>query len=73
MADRITLKRPVAVTYEGRIAYRTVYAVEIRVLRRSKKPWAVFDKEGERYNFEYLDFESQDRINKIVERNKKYL
>ena len=73
MASKITLNSPVPVVYESRISFRTVYVYEIRVLRRSKKPYAVFDKEGGRYDFEYLDFESQDRINAIVERNKKYL
>lgn len=72
MANSISLKNPIAVVYESRIAYRTVYATEIRVLR-SGKPAAVYNKEGERYKFEYLDMESQERINKIVERNKKYL
>lgn len=72
MANSISLKNPIAVVYESRIAYRTVYATEIRVLR-SGKPAAVYNKEGERYKFEYLDMESQERVNKIVERNKKYL
>ena len=72
MANSISLKNPIAVVYESRIAYRTVYATEIRVLR-SGKPAAVYNKEGERYKFEYHDMESQERVNKIVERNKKYL
>ncbi len=72
MANSISLKNPIAVVYESRIAYRTVYATEIRVLK-SGKPAAVYNKEGERYKFEYLDSESQERVKEIVERNKKYL
>ena len=72
MANSISLKNPIAVVYESRIAYRTVYATEIRVLR-SGKPSAVYNKEGERYKFEYLGLESQERVKEIVERNKKYL
>jgi TfoX/Sxy family transcriptional regulator of competence genes len=72
MTNSISLKNPIAVVYESRIAYRTVYATEIRVLR-SGKPAAVYNKEGERYKFEYLDLESQERVKEIVERNKKYL
>ena len=72
MANSISLKTPIAVVYESRIAYRTVYATEIRVLR-SGKPAAVYNKEGERYKFEYLDLESQEKVKEIVERNKKYL
>jgi hypothetical protein len=72
MANSISLKSPIAVVYESRIAYRTVYATEIRVLR-SGKPAAVYNKEGERYKFEYLDSESQEKVKEIAERNKKYL
>ena len=72
MVGKITLNSPVAVVYESRIAYRTVYASEIRILR-SGEPSAVYNKEGERYKFEYLDQESQERVKEIVERNIKYL
>lgn len=72
MANTIALKNPIALVYESRIAYRTVYATEIRVLR-SGMPAAVYNKEGERYKFEYLDFESQEKLKEIVERNIKYL
>ena len=72
MENSISLKNPIVVVYESRIAYRTVYTTEIRVLR-SGKPSAVYNKEGERFDFEYLDFESKERVEKIVERNKKHL
>ena len=72
MENSISLKNPIVVVYETRISYRTVYATEIRVLR-SGKPYAVYNKDGERFNFEYLNFESKERVEKIVERNKKHL
>ena len=72
MENSISLKNPIVAVYETRISYRTVYATEIRVLR-SGKPSAVYNKDGERFNFEYLHFESKERVEKIVERNKKHL
>ena len=72
MAKRITLRKGVTVVYEGRILNRTVSINEIRVLRNNKA-YAVYEKFGERYDYEYLDEDSKARINEIVERNKPYL
>lgn len=69
---KITINKPFAVRYEGRISDSIVFVTEIRVMR-SGKPSAVYNKEGERYDFEYLDFESKERVEQIIERNKKYL
>ena len=72
MAKRITLRKGVTVVYEGRILTRTVTINEIRVLRNNKA-YAVYDKFGERYDFEYLDEDSNKKISEIVERNKPYV
>ena len=70
--SKITFNNPFAVIFEGVLSNRTVLVSEIRVLR-SGKPSAVYNKEGERFNFEFLDFESKERVEKIVERNKRYI
>ena len=70
--SKITFDKPFGVVFEGVLANRTVLVSEIRVLK-SGKPSAVYNKEGERFNFEFLDFESKERVEKIVERNKRYI
>jgi hypothetical protein len=49
-----------------------VYVSTINVLR-SGKASAVYNKEGEKFNVEFLDEDSRERVEQIVERNKKYL
>lgn len=68
----ISFDKPFAVVFEGVLSNRTVLVSKIHVLR-SGKPSAVYNKEGERFNFEFLDFESKERVEKIVEKNNKYL
>lgn len=70
--NKIKFSKPFGVVFEGVLANRTVLVSEIRVLR-SGKPSVVYNKEGERFNFEFLDFESKERVEKIVERNKRYI
>lgn len=70
--NKITFKKPIALIFEGRICDFTIYISEIRVLR-SGKPYAVYTKDDKRYNFEYLTDSSKELVEKIVERNAKYL
>ena len=70
--SKITFDKPFGVVLDGVLTNRTVLVSEIHVLR-SGKPSAVYNKEGERFNFEFLDFESKERVEKIVERNKRYI
>jgi len=72
MAKRITLRKGISVVYEGKFLTRTVTVNEIRVLK-GNKPYSLYDKFGERYDFEYLDEDSKKKINEIVERNKPYV
>jgi hypothetical protein len=68
--NKITLKNAVAVIFEGVISNRTVYVTEINLLRSGSTSF-VRNKEGERFNYEFLADESKEYIDKIVERNKK--
>jgi len=70
--NKITFKNPIALVFEGRICDFTIYISEIRVLK-SGKPYAVYTKDGKRYDFEYLTDSSKELVEKIVERNAKYL
>jgi hypothetical protein len=72
MAKRITLRKGVTVVYEGQFLTRTVTIDEIRVLK-GNRPYSLYDKFGERYEFENLDEDSKKKINEIVERNKPYV
>ena len=69
---KITLRQPIAVIFRGVLWFRTIYVSEINMLK-SGMPSFVRNKEGERFNYEFLDCDSKEIINNIVERNKKYL
>jgi hypothetical protein len=69
---KITFRKPLALTFEGVLANRTVFISEINVLE-SGKPSFMRNKEGEKFNFEFFDSESKKRIEKVVERNKRHL
>lgn len=80
MVKKIVLDKPFNVVYEGRVLNRIVRVFEIHLLRRSGKPYKIYGKDVNNpqeqaapYDFEYLDDDSQARINKIVERNKPYV
>ena len=70
--DKITFTKPKAVIFEGVLCNRTVFVTEINVLKSGKASF-VRNKEGEKFNYEFLDDESKKIVNKIVEHNKKYL
>ena len=70
--NKITLRTPNAVIFEGVLSNRTVFITEINVLRSGKASF-VRNKEGERFNYEFLSELSKRTVNKIVERNKRYL
>ena len=70
--DKITFTKPKAVIFEGVLCNRTVFVTEINVLKSGKASF-VCNKEGERFNYEFLDEVSKKLIDKLVERNKKYL
>lgn len=70
--DKITFTKPKAVIFEGVLCNRTVFVTEINVLKSGKASF-VYNKEGERFNYEFLDEDSKKLIDKLVERNKKYL
>ena len=69
---KITIRKPFAVIFEGVLSNRTVFVSEINVLKSGKASF-VRNKEGERFNVEFLDEESKEVVDKVVERNKKYL
>jgi hypothetical protein len=66
------MRKPFAVIFEGRLSNRTVFVSEINVLKSGKASF-IKNKEGERFNYEFLDEESKELVDKVVERNKKYL
>ena len=68
----ITLNSPISVTFEGVLCNRMVFVTEINVLKSGKASF-VRNKEGEKFNYEFLDDESKEIVDKIVEHNKKYL
>ena len=70
--NKITFKKPIALVFEGRICDFTIYVSEIRVLKSGNASF-VRNKEGEKFNYEFLDDESKEIVDKIVEHNKKYL
>ena len=70
--QKIVLKEPINVIYEGRVLDIVVRVFEIH-LYRSGKPATVWGKDIKNpqtqaapYNFEYLDVESKERINDII-------
>jgi len=70
--QKIVLKEPINVIYEGRVLDIVVRVFEIH-LYRSGKPATVWGKDiknpqdqASPYNFEYLDVESKERINDII-------
>ena len=72
MNKKIVLKEPVNVIYEGRILNYVVRVFEIHLLR-SGKPWRVLAKDLKNpqkqpapYEYEYLDWESRERLEKII-------
>ena len=73
MAKRIEIGKRLALLYEGRVLTKHIVVESIGVLR-SGKPYAVYGRylsEGEdapckRFDYEYLDFESKDKVNEIV-------
>ena len=69
---KITLNNSISVTFEVVLCNRIVFVTEINVLKSGKASF-VRNKEGEKFNYEFLDDESKEIINNIVERNKKYL
>ena len=69
---KITIRKPFAVIFEGVLSNRTVFVSEINVLKSGKASF-IKNKEGERFNYEFLDEESKKMVDKVVERNKKYL
>ena len=70
--SKITMRKPFAVIFEGRLSNRTVFVSEINVLKSGKTSF-VRNKERERFNYEFLDEESKKMVDNVVERNKKYL
>jgi len=62
----VELKKPVDVTYEGQFFDQEVSAVKVMVLR-SGKPSYIVDKDGERYEFEYIT--EKELIYRTVIRN----
>ena len=70
--SKITIRKPFAVIFEGRLSNRTVFVSEINVLKSGKASF-VRNKEGEKFNYEFLDEESKKMVDNVVERNKKYL
>lgn len=69
---KITIRKPFAVIFEGVLSNRTVFVSEIYVLKSGKASF-IKNKEGERFNYEFLDEESKKMVDNVVERNKKYL
>lgn len=69
---KITLNEEVRLVFRGVLWFRVVYASEINIFK-SGKPSYVRNKEGEKFNYEFLDDESKGVIDIIVEHNKKYL
>jgi len=72
MSNKVVLKEPFNVAYEGRILNSIVRVYEIRLLR-SGKPYRVYGKDVNNpqeqaapYDFEYLDWESQEKINNLI-------
>jgi len=73
MAKRIEIGKRLVLLYEGRVLTKHIVVESIGVLR-SGKPYAVFGRylsDGEdapcqRFDYEYLDFDSKERVNKIV-------
>lgn len=70
--SKITMRKPFAVIFEGRLSNRTVFVSEINVLKSGKTSF-VRNKEGERFNYEFLDEESKKMVDNVVEQNEKYL
>lgn len=77
MNNRIVLKNPINVVYEGRILNVTVKVYEICLLR-SGKPCKVYgkdlinpQKQLAPYDYEYLDWESKEKIEAIIKAEKK--
>ena len=73
MVKKIVLDEPFNVVYEGRVLNRIVRVFEIRLLRRSGKPYRIYGKDVNNpqeqaapYDFEYLDSESQEKINDLI-------
>ena len=69
---KITLNNSISVIFEGVLCNRMVFVTEINVLKSGKASF-VRNKEGEKFNYEFLDDESKGVIDIIVEHNKKYL
>ena len=70
--QKIVLKEPINVIYEGRVLDIVVRVFEIH-LYRSGKPATVWGKDirnpqpqAAPYDFYYLDYESKERINDII-------
>jgi hypothetical protein len=68
--NKITFKKPIALSVIGKIYDITIYISEIRVLR-SGKPYAVYTKDDKRYDFVYLTKSSKKLVEKIVEKKHK--
>ena len=80
MAKRIEIGKRLVLLYEGRVLTKHIVVESIGVLR-SGKPYAVFGRyliEGEdapcqRFEYEYLDFESKDKVNEIINYNEQQI
>lgn len=80
MAKRIEIGKRLVLLYEGRVLTKHIAVESIGVLR-SGKPYAVFGRyltEGEdapcqRFEYEYLDFESKDKVNEIINYNEQQI
>lgn len=80
MARNIKVENRLILLYEGRVLTKHIVAESIGVLR-SGKPYAVFGRyliEGEdapcqRFEYEYLDFESKDKVNEIINYNEQQI
>ena len=73
--EKIVLKEPFNVVYEGRVLNRIIKVYEILLLRNGK-PYKILAKDvtspksqAAPYDFEYLDFESKQKIAKVVLEN----
>ena len=66
VSQMVEFKKPVDVTYEGQFFDQEVSAVKVMVLR-SGKPSYIVDKDGERYEFEYIT--EKELIYRTVIRN----
>ena len=71
MSNKITFNKPINVVHNG----KAIKVFEIRVLKNGN-PSKVYGKDANKaisYDYEHLDAESKEKIDKVVERNMRYL